>query len=271
MHHWTYLNGDYSPEESAKLHISDLSFQRGYGIFDFFRLAGSQPVFLEDHLDRFYRSAMQMHLKLPLEREQLKTAISGLILRNSLPLSGIRLGLTGGYSDDGFHTAVPNLVITQRPFSETTTKQREEGLRLLSFAHQRQLPGVKSTDYLMAVWLQPLLLEKKADDVLYHHDGWISECPRSNFFIVTADNILVTPKENVLEGITRKKVLKLAAGYCAVEQRPVHLSELTQAKEAFITSTTKQILPVRQIDGTIFTSNVISSALQEMLCGLYPR
>jgi D-alanine transaminase/branched-chain amino acid aminotransferase len=103
----------------------------------------------------------------------------------------------------------------------------------------------------MAVWLQPLLKEKGYDDVLYHQQGTITECPRSNFFLVTKGDVLVTPATNVLAGITRKKILDLTNKGLIVEERPIHLNEIKEAKAAFITSTTKQILPVAQIDDVV--------------------
>lgn len=259
-----YLNDEFVPEEMAVLQFRDLSFQRGYGIFDFFRLVQNHPLFLDDHLQRFASSAAQMHLPLPLEIATLKESIFRLIDRNNLPDTGIRLGLTGGYSPDGFLPGTPNLVISQHRFTLPTDAQRRKGIRLLSYPYQRQLPQVKSIDYLMAVWLQPAKAQKGVDDFLYHTNGVITECPRSNFFLVTADNRIVTPEANVLQGITRKKVLSLAKEHYMVEAREVRLDEIASATEAFVTSTTKQILPVAQIDETRFTEQKTSNALLQL-------
>jgi D-alanine transaminase/branched-chain amino acid aminotransferase len=102
---------------------------------------------------------------------------------------------------------------------------------------------------MMAVWLQPLLKEKKVNDVLYHHKGIITEFPRSNVFIVTKDQRLITPSRHMLRGITRKQVLSLAAKQTDVEERDIRTEELLQAAEVFLTSTTKKIMPVAAIDG----------------------
>ena len=126
---------------------------------------------------------------------------------------------------------------------------KARGINLLSFDHQRQLPKVKTIDYLMPIWLQPLLGKHNADDFLYHQDGVLTECPRANIFIVTEDDKLITPHQNILEGITRKKVLEIAQGKYEIEERKVMLSEALTAKEAFITCTTKDILPIQTIDG----------------------
>lgn len=251
-------------EEKALLHFKDLSFLRGYGVFDFFRLRGNQPLFLEDHLQRFYYSAGAMHLPVPFDDPQLKDIISGLIQKNDWPDAGIRLSLTGGYSEDGFNIGKPNLLISQHTFPSPTKDQQRNGIHLLSHSHQRQLPQVKTIDYLTAIWLQPLRKQKGADDILYHHNGFVTECPRSNFFLVTKDETIITPLENVLAGITAKKLMEVAGKEFRVEQRPVRLEEIGEAKEVFITSTTKQILPVSRIDDVTFAQHTVSQHLLEV-------
>jgi D-alanine transaminase/branched-chain amino acid aminotransferase len=270
MAKWAFLNDQFLEEEQAAIHFRDLAFQRGYGIFDFFRLAGNNPVFLDDHLNRFRYSAANMHLEVPLPPEQLQVVLLELLQRNNLPDTGIRLSLTGGYSEDGFTPAKPNLVISQHSFAPPSIEQHQTGIKLFTYHYQRQLPHVKSIDYLMAVWLQPLRKQKGADDILYHQDGIISECPRSNFFLVVADNKIVTPAQNVLAGITRKKVIEIARNHYEVEERDVMLEEIRSAQEAFITSTTKQLLRVRQIDDVVFTGNDVTSHLLKMFQQLYP-
>lgn len=247
------------------LSFKDLSFQRGYGIFDFFRLKANKPLFLEAHLDRFFFSAEEMRLPVPLAKEEIKTAIAALIEKNHLPNTGIRLSLTGGNTDDGFNIGQPAFLITQHPFTPPAAEQVQNGIRLFSYPFQRQLPQVKTIDYLMAIWLQPKRIEAGADDILYYQDGIISESPRSNIFLVTADNKIVTPAENVLAGITRNKVLALAKEHYSVEERAVSIAEIKKAKEAFLTSTTKQVLPVAQIDDTIFPQRKIAQHLLSLL------
>lgn len=268
MAKWTFLNDDFREDDKTLLHYRDLSFQRGYGLFDFFRLIGNEPLFLEDHLDRFYSSSSGMHLPVPMKRNDLKAVILQLIGKNALPDTGIRLSLTGGYSDDGFLSGKPNLLISQHPFSTPSTEQHA-GIRLLSHPHQRQLPHIKTIDYLMAVWLQPLRLQNGADDILYHANGFVTECPRSNFFLVTKDDRIITPSEGILKGITRGKLIPLAKEAYVLEERPVHLEEIKTAKEAFITSTTKQLLPVAQVDESLFTERKVSTELLRRFRSVY--
>jgi D-alanine transaminase/branched-chain amino acid aminotransferase len=216
-------------------------------------------------------------LPVPLGKSQLEIIIHELINRNGIADSGIKLTLTGGYSPDGYSIAEPNLIIAQHPLQLPTQETVDKGIKLITYEHQRQLPQVKTIDYLMAIWLQPLIKEKGADDVLYFFNDVVCECPRANFFIITKEDKLVTPAQNILKGITRKKILE-NAGFLGltVEERDIKIEELKTAKSAFICSTTKAVLPVMQIDDIVFDESgkeIIQSLNKnlEFLIADYPK
>ncbi len=245
----TYLDNQFVNDGVALLHVQDLSIQRGYAVFDFFRTLNTVPLFIDDHLDRFYTSAAAMHLKLDKSRGEIKYIVQELIKREDLPEAGIRLMLTGGYSSDGYQLAEPNLIITCNPAKTTTPEDFEKGFSIITHQHQRELPHIKSINYLMAVWLQPLLKEKQVNDVLYYNKESVTEFPRCNIFIVTNENKLATPAHNMLPGITRKNVLALANKILPIEERNIPIDELTTAKEIFLTATTKKIIPIVKVNG----------------------
>lgn len=269
--HYALINGEAIPQSEASLFISDLSLQRGYGIFDFLKTIGNKALFLDDHLDRFYFSAAEMDLKLPYKKEQLKTLIFGLMKKNNLPGSGIRITLTGGYSENGYSISTPNLIITQAPFTYDPSGFKK-GIKLVTYQHQRQLPHVKTIDYLFAIYLQRFIKEHHADEVLYHNGFEVTECPRANFFIVTGKNEIITPSKHILNGITRKNILKFPR--LTIKEGTVSLKELVNAKEAFITSTTKYVLPVLEIDGCPVGDGqpgAMATQVNEMLLSLFKK
>ena len=243
-----YFNNQFLENDKAYLHVTDLSVQRGYGIFDFFRTVSGVPLFMDDHLDRFYASAEAMHLPMRKNKEELSAIIYELINKSALAEAGIRIMLTGGYSEDSYHPAEPNLLITCNPVKTSAPSDFEKGFSIITHEYQRELPHVKSINYLMAVWLQPLLKEKKADDLLYFKNNIITEFPRSNVFMVTPGNTLVTPVNNILKGITRKNILCIAAEMMPVEERDITVDELLNASEVFLTATTKKIIPIVKIN-----------------------
>jgi branched-chain amino acid aminotransferase len=260
-----YLNGQFIPLATAGIPVGDLGLLRGYGIFDFVRVTGGKALFLDDHLDRFYNSAEKMRLPVGQAREALKKIILQLLQQNKLEDSGLRILLTGGISPDGYEILQPNLVIIQQPVSPPPASLPAP-YKLATYNYQREMPEIKTTHYLMAVWLHPWMKAQGADDILYHHNGVISECPRSNFFLVTKDDRILTPANNILRGITRKQVLQLAAANrMHVEETTISLDDFRDAKEAFITSSTKRIIPVGQIDEVIFQPGEISGRLFALL------
>ena len=250
------LNGVITPYAQAQIDINDLGLLRGYGIFDYFRIHQNTPLFLEDHLDRFYKSAEIIKLAIPFEREELTTGIFELIRLNNMSQSGIRLVLTGGYSENAYSIGKPNLIITQEPFSFSSDSVYREGVKLITHEYMREIPEVKTTNYITAIWQQDQIASANAFDVLYHQKGLISEVSRSNFFLITQNNKLITPVSGILKGVTRKNVLSLARKRYEVEERAVSISELKTASEAFLTGTTKKILPVVRADGTVIGKGI---------------
>jgi len=262
------INGEFVLADEAKIGVGDLAMHRGYGIFDYFKLVDGTPVFMEEHLDRFFNSAKQMYLDIEPDREQLKQTVEELIARNNMPASGIKLLLTGGYSEDGYKTGKPNLIIIQYPLSFPKENDIVKEMKLATHDHVRQVPHIKTIDYLAAVRLHPFIKENGLDDILYQKNGIISECPRANFFIVTRNEI-ITASNNILKGITRSKVLKFnIEGYQIVE-RDFTLDDLYKAKEAFITSTTQYAVPVTVVDGKTIGDGKIGAVTKQVRQCLY--
>jgi D-alanine transaminase/branched-chain amino acid aminotransferase len=247
----SYAWGRFLSAAEATVSVQDLAVQRGYGIFDFLRVAMNRPLFLEDHLQRFFASAAVMRLSVPESMDRIREIIEHLVRENNMRDAGIRMILTGGPSPDGYQIVEPCLFIVQQSLTPPPDRLQLPGLHLCTYPFQRTLPHVKTTDYLMAIWLQPWMRGLGGDDILYHANGILTECPRSNIFVVTTNNTLATPAQNMLAGVTRKQVIQLAkkAGI-AVELRDIRLEELATAREVFITSSTKRLIPVRQIDDT---------------------
>src|SRR5690606_38196758 len=107
-----------------------------------------EPVFFEDHLDRFFNSAAEMRLAVKYSREELKELIYTLIGKNELDDSGIKITLTGGYSPDGFTIAGPNLIITQQNFQ--INRNFDKSISIITYDYQRQFATAKTLDYLKA-------------------------------------------------------------------------------------------------------------------------
>jgi branched-chain amino acid aminotransferase len=245
---YAFINKEFLPLSKASLQVSDLSIQRGYGVFDFFKVVDGHPYFLDHYLDRFFHSAAVMRLNVPLNRIDLVKVIVDLIAMNEVQSSGVKLILTGGYSTDGYTPAAPNLIITQHELTLPSQQQIAEGVSVITHEYVRDIPQAKTINYTMGIWLLEKVSAANAYDVLYQKDGIISEFPRSNFFLVRRDNSIVTPSRNILAGITRKNLLGMNSGTLSIREDDVTMADLADANEAFITSTTKRLIPVVKVD-----------------------
>ena len=269
---YCFAQNQISLIENAGVPVGDLLVQRGYGIFDYLRVANNKPLFIEAHLDRLFNSANIMRLTIKQSKEDIKKIVYELIEKNNIPFSGIRLIIAGGDAPDGYTITAPHLIIIQQPLEAPPTQMADQGIHLVSHFYQRQLAEVKTTDYLMAVYLQPWMKSVGGDDILYYNNDSVSECPRSNVFMISQDNTIVTPANNMLKGITRKNIIAVAAAHhLKLEQRDISLDEMKKAKEVFITSSTKRITPVSGLDEQNFSlegPNSISAQIFSHLLAL---
>jgi branched-chain amino acid aminotransferase len=247
-----YINNRFIPYEDAKLHVSDIGLQRGYGIFDYFVEIEGRIPFLDDYLDRFYGSAEILNLEVPLDREMMKEKIGYLLQENKFGTSGIKLLLTGGYSEDLYSPSTPNFMILNLPILHQPG-DFGEGVKLILLDYRRHIPQVKTLFYLPSIALFPKLKETGAVEVLYYHNGLITETTRANIFLIK-NKKLITPSPGVLRGITRKHVLQVSNELIPVEKREVKLEELWESEEVFITGTSKHVAPVVEIEGRVIAS-----------------
>lgn len=247
---WVCFAGEqWVPLRDAGVPLSDLGLRRGYAVFDFLRVSAGVPLFLSRHVDRFFTSAAEMRLVMPFSYAEIKKMVLQIIGFNQLQDAGIRLLLTGGSSPDGIHLGKPRLFIVHENLVPPANHLQAAGFHLVTHSFRRQFTSAKTTDYAMELWLRPMVDNLGANDVLYHQDGFISECPRCNFFGVNPAGQLITPDKHILHGITRATILDIAREMgMDVELRDLHVKEIPFLREAFISSTTKRIIPVSRID-----------------------
>ncbi len=245
-----FINNEIFPEAEANILTSDLSILRGFGVFDYLRTYNRKPFLLNSYLNRFFNSASIAGLKVPFHAQKIESIIDELISLNDYEECGIRLVLTGGYSNDGYKLASPNFIIRTEKFSVPGEKVFRDGVNIISFEHQREFPEAKLLNYSASMIFNLRNVEKAAKEILYFHHGKITEASRSNFFIIQG-NRLITARDQILKGITRQTVLSLVPKDLIVEESQFPIQQLSFVDESFITSTTKGILPVIKVDNTV--------------------
>lgn len=241
------INGTIIEHDKASLHISDLGLRRGYAVFEFFRILRGIPVFLEDHLERFERSARLLELTPPFGREKLEGLIRELIELNNLQEAGLQMLLTGGYSPDAFTPGQPNLIIAPMAVTPPPAQLYQQGGKVILHQNLRELPEAKTTDYLVAVKLAKRVRAEGATEVIYHDGKTVYEGGRSSLLIIQ-QGTLITAQAGVLPGITRKHLLAVARPILPVQERPITLAELYSADEVLLTGATRQVMPITQVE-----------------------
>ena len=259
-----FYNGEFMPQEAIKFPVNDVGILRGFGVFDFFRVIEKVPVFLEDHLDRFERSAGIMGIELPYSREKLEAVIRELAVINGFDLSYVKMVMTGGESPDGFSPGKPNLAILNNPLESSPEACYTDGVSLMTYDYTRDFPEAKSIHYAMAVRLQKYWKPAGHMDVLYHSKGKVSEASRSNIYFFKG-NQLITNDDGILKGVTRKQVLGLAAKDHEVDIRDFSLDELLNADEMFLTGTNKLVMPVVRLDDKLIADGKVGEKSRALL------
>jgi len=244
-----YLNGSILPAADASLSLMDIGLLRGYAVFDLLRTVGGRPFMLAEHLQRLRASAAHLGLTVPADDAAIATAIDELLARNGHTEATVRLLLTGGVSPDGmgFDPATPTFAIITADLHEPPPSVYETGGTLITCEHTRELPEAKTTNYLTKLAHAAEADAAGALDLLYHAGGYVSEAASASVYFVR-DGRILTPAEGVLWGTVGTFALGLARADYEIVEAPITLADALSADEAFLTSTTRGVVPITRID-----------------------
>lgn len=247
---YIFINGEILPREKALIPVYDLGLLRGLGVFDFFKVWDGVALFAEDHIERLQHSLRVIELNTHMSDQQWMELFYRMIKMNEAERAGFRVVVTGGYSEDGY--TIPeqkNIYLMLHHLPPNDPKQYEHGVSLLTSSYQRDIPSAKTTIYIQSMHLQPQLKKAGAFEVLYHWKGEITECSRCNIFFIDKNGVIHTPNNGLLKGITRKQVISLALeNNIPLVEREIYLKEMPEMAGAFLTATTKGVLPVVKLD-----------------------
>ena len=255
-----YLNGEIVDEADARLPLRDRGVLFGDGLFETVRAYGGRPFRLDRHLARLEKGCEALRLRLSLDGEEVERAIGSLYRLNVVEGDAyVRITVTGGFFDGNRNLErrlPPNLFILVEPYHGYPEESYRRGLRLVLAGARRNstspLSRLKSNNYLEALIAKQEARDRGADEALFLNErGEVAEAASANIFWAKGGT-LFTPAEEcgILAGITREAVLELCgAEGIRCEQGAYPPSELYQADEAFLTVSTGEVVPVREIEG----------------------
>ncbi len=234
---------------NAKVPLLDLGVLRGFGVFEFTRTYHGRFFHLDTHIKRFFQSAKAIGLSVPYSQDEIERLCYELFKKNGLKDGNVKMILTGGSSQNGFDPG-------DRPLFALIASEPKAYCGPLTVAtsiYERYLPECKTLNYLPAILERKKAQANGFDEVLFlDHHGFVLEGARENFFAIKND-VLITPKSGVLQGVTRAFVIEVAKDLMEVQERPLAYAELNECQEAFFTSTAREIAPIVKLDTLEFT------------------
>jgi branched-subunit amino acid aminotransferase/4-amino-4-deoxychorismate lyase len=263
---YAYLNGRILPQSEAAISPLDIGLLRGYAVFDLLRTVGGRPFMLAEHLQRLRSSAGALGLKVPATDAQIASAIDELLDRNQHQESIVRLVLTGGASPDGmsFDPETPTFFILTHELHEPPAELYARGGELRTFEHTREVPEAKTTNYLTMLREREATGRAGSLDLLYHDGARVFEAASASVYFVR-EGLIFAPAEGVLRGTVGSLLLELAQPDFEVVRGEISLGDALGADEAFLTSTTRGVLPIVRIDGKPVGDGCVGPVTRELM------
>lgn len=262
-----YISGQYVSEEDAKISILDLAVLRGLSVFEYLRTYDRKPFHLQEHLERLNYSAKHLGISLPNTLLEIEEIIHNVQKLNNLTEASIKILVTGGISPDQFTpVAKGNLIVFAYPLTPYPPQYYTEGIKVITTKLNRSLPTSKTTQYAPAIVAMQRGREQSAMEALYlNAKEEILEATTSNFFAFKNDTLFTYCSEEVLIGITREVVLRLAAPHFNINTQAIPYSEIIDIDEAFITASNKEVMPVTQIDSLRIGSGKVGPKTKQIM------
>jgi len=257
-----WLNGKLVDEADAKISVFDHGLLYGDGVFEGIRIYSGKIFELEAHIARLYESAKVLRLDIPLSKKELVKAIEETVTANGVIDGYIRLVITRGVGDLGLNPLVcenSTVFIIADSIQLYPEELYEKGMKVISATTVRSHPlsvppQVKSLNYLNNILAKIEAMDSNVPEaIMYNHEGYVAEATGDNVFIVR-DGVIYTPppEAGLLEGITRKVVIRLAKEEdLEVVEKNLTRFDLYICDEFFLTGTAAEVIGVVEIDGRV--------------------
>lgn len=254
-----YLNGDYLPEEEAKVSIFDRGFLMADAVYEVTAVLDRKLTDFEGHVARLDRSLNELGMAMPLTRDELLEVHRELVKRNDVVDGGVYLQITrGAPSDRDFVFPDPEttpqtvVLFTQSKPGIANSPAAKTGIKVISIEDLRwHRRDIKTVQLLYPSMGKMMAKAAGCDDAWMVEDGKVTEGTSNNAYIVNGNKIITRElSHDILHGITRAAVLRYAReAQMEVEERAFSIAEAQAADEAFITSASTFVMPVVEIDG----------------------
>ncbi len=251
-----YLNGDYLPVQDACISVMDRGFLFGDGVYEVIPAYAGQPFRIQEHLQRLNASLTAIGMNPVLDNDQWHTVFTRLLSQRQGEDQQIYLQVTRGAYGKRLHVIPdqihPTITAWATPLTQRDPKLVESGMQVITLDDLRwQRCNIKAITLLANILSQQQARAAGAQEAILVRDGQATEGTASNLFMVKNGLIITPPKsQHLLPGITRDLVLELAAeDGLPYAEATIDANQLESADELWITSSTKEVMPVTQLNG----------------------
>ena len=252
-----YVNGEYLPEDEAKVSVFDRGFLFADGVYEVTSVLDGKLIDFEGHATRLARSLGELEMESPVTSDELLDIHRTLVARNGIEDGLVYLQITRGAADRDFaypEGAQPTIVLfTQAKPGLADSPASKTGIKVISIPDIRWgRRDIKTVQLLYPSMGKMAAKKAGADDAWMIQDGEVTEGTSNNAYIVKGRKIITRHLgTEILHGITRAAVLRFAReAQMEVEERAFTIDEAKAADEAFVTSASSFVMPVVEIDGT---------------------
>ena len=270
-----YLNGQFLPLAEAKISVLDRGFVFGDGVYELVPVYSRKPFRLDAHLRRLQASLDGIRLANPHGAAEWRELIVRLIALQDFADQSVYLQVTRGTPDGtrpprehAFPKGVPPTVFMfAQPLVTATPAQKAAGVCAVSAVDNRWLRcNIKAISLLANILLRQQAEDAACAETVMLRDGFLTEGAASNIFVVKAGVLLTPPPSHLmLTGITYDVVLELAAAHgIPHEVREISDAEVRSADELWMTSSTKEIMPIVKLDGVPVGTGVPGPLAKQM-------
>ena len=261
------LDGQIVAPDAACVSVFDRGFLYGDSVFETVRTYGGRPFELARHVERLGRSADRVYIDLPVSADRIVAEVEEVVAAAGNPESYIRVMVTRGSGELGLEPSEhlsPLRVVIVTPLSPPSARAYRDGIMVVTFRTRRTVDataaaGAKVANYLVSVLaMRDARAAGAAEALVVDGDGCVVEGATSNVFALL-DGQLVTPPEDagILPGITRARLMEAAKQLgIPLVLRALSLDELQQAREVFISSSIRELLPVVRVDSAVIGGGV---------------
>jgi D-alanine transaminase len=254
-----FLNGEFLPLSQAKVSVLDRGFIFGDGIYDVTPVYGRRLFRFDEHMARLQRGLDKIRIPNPGTREQwlqrCRTLVAAVAEATGADDQVVYIQVTRGVAPRDHvmpQGIAPTIFMMSNPMKALTPEQRHHGVACITARDFRWERGdIKSTSLLGNVLARQMSADHGAAETIMFRDGWLTEAAASNVWIVHEGALLGPPKsEHVLEGIRVELLRELCEEVgVAYNLRPISEADVLAADEVLLSSATKEVVPVTQIDG----------------------